>query len=129
MGPRRTSSHVQTGREDHVPPDHLSRRLHLCIQARVTDQSRRTHDLPTRLIQPRDNPHNRPFHDVRQVRDFAKTHAVGPVVHHLYQPKSWSTDKIVRIVTAQYHLVQDLVMIDFLRDLHNRLDPLLEMLR
>jgi hypothetical protein len=61
--------HVQARGKDDISADQLPCLVHLLIQARISDQPRRTHDFPTRLVQPRDNPHDRAFHHVRQIRD------------------------------------------------------------
>jgi hypothetical protein len=86
---RRTQccSHVQAGRKHHIPPDQLPRLLHFLVETRIPNKPRRTHHLPARLIQPRHNSHNRPFHHVRQIRDSIERHPPRPLVHNLHEPE------------------------------------------
>ena len=80
--------HVQTRRKTNIPLDQLLRPLHLLIQRRIPDQSCRRLHLPTRLIQPRDHPDNRPLHHIRQIRYPVERETRCPFVDHLYQAGS-----------------------------------------
>lgn len=81
--------HIQTRTKHHIPPYHLPRLFHLLIQRRIPDQPRRTHHLPTRLIQPRHNSHYRPLHHIRQIRDAVETHPQRPIVHYFNECEAW----------------------------------------
>jgi hypothetical protein len=93
-----SSSHVQTSREHNIPPNHLPGLLHLLIQARITNQSCRTHDLPTSLVQSSHHSDNRTLHDICQICDVLERHASRPLVHHLHQTEARPRDEIVCIV-------------------------------
>lgn len=52
-----------------LPLDQFLTGAHLLKQRRIPNDPRRILDLPARLIQPRNNPHDGPFHDIGQIGD------------------------------------------------------------
>lgn len=90
--------HIQARSSTNVPFNHLLASLHLQKQNRIANDTRRILNLSTRLIQPRNDPHNRSLHNIRQISDAIEAHAPRPFIHNLHHTKSGLTDKIIRIV-------------------------------
>jgi hypothetical protein len=64
------ASHVLPNRTEHdLPFDQFLARPHLLEQRRVANDPRGVLDLAARLVQSRNDAHNRAFHDIRQICD------------------------------------------------------------
>ena len=85
-------------KEQNVPFDKFLASPHFLEQRGITYDSRRVLDLAARLIQTRNDPHNRALHDIRQVCNAVERHAAGPLVDDLNHAETRLGDKVVGVV-------------------------------
>lgn len=90
-----TSTQTTIREKADLPLDQLLTSSHLLKQRRVPNNSRRILHFPTRLIQPRNHPHDRALHHVRQISDPVERHPPRPLVHHLHHTEARLADKVI----------------------------------
>ncbi len=95
-----------------VPFDEFLASAHFLEQGRIANDSCCVLDFAARLIQTRNNPHYRAFHDIRQVCDAVERHATSPLVDHLNHAKPRLGYKVIRVVCGQDDLVLSLHFVD-----------------
>jgi hypothetical protein len=103
-------------KEWYVPFDKFLTRPHFLKQYGIANNPRRILNLPARLIQPRNHPHNRALHDICQVRDAIEAHSPCPLVHNFDHAEARLGHEVVAVVRGEDNLVQGLDLVDFFGD-------------